>query len=75
MLVGMAKIHKWGFFFQEMAPVNWHQASYAVDQHILHFGMTRIISISYHTLSIPTVLNFKIQGYRKRWTGFETAIT
>lgn len=46
---------------QEMAPVNWHQAAYSVDQYILHFGMTGIISISYHTLSIPTILNFIIQ--------------
>jgi len=53
-------------FIQETAPVNWIQASYAVDHHILHFGMTGIISISYHTLSIPATLNFKIQYNTKQ---------
>jgi len=43
-----------------MAPVNLASAR-SVDQHILHFGMTGIVGISYHTLSIPTMLNFKIQ--------------
>jgi hypothetical protein len=44
---------------QEVAPVNWHQAAYSLDQHILYFGVTGIITISYPALTIPTVRNFK----------------
>ena len=60
MSVDIAIIHQ-QVLFRKCNQLTWHQASYSADQHTLHFGMTGIISISYHTLSIPTILNFKIQ--------------
>ena len=56
MSVDMSVIHQ-QVLFRKWHQLTWHQASYSVDQRILHFGMTG--SISYHTLSVPTVLNFK----------------